>query len=100
MTKLINRAEVLDRVGLSYPTVWQMMRRNQFPRSLKLGEGQFSRVAWVEEEVESWIQSRPRQELKGDTETPKRKDAARAAKPKRRPKKHEQTNYSPPVGDS
>jgi len=72
MTKLISRAEVLQRVGLSYPCLWQMMRDKKFPRSIRLGDGQFSRVAWVEAEVEDWINSRPRQQLLGDKKKRKR----------------------------
>ena len=95
LLRLIFRPELKDKVGLSYPTIWKLMRRGEFPRSRRLGEGKFARVAWLESEIEEWIQSRPRQVLKGDNETPK-KDAAQAANQKRR-RKVARGKYSPKV---
>ena len=31
--RLISKAEVLDRIGVTYPTLWVWMRRGVFPRS-------------------------------------------------------------------
>ncbi len=63
--KLVYKPEVLDNVGLSYPTIWSMMRQDLFPRSVRVG----GRVAWYEDEVAAWIESRERQTLKGDSVT-------------------------------
>jgi predicted DNA-binding transcriptional regulator AlpA len=60
--RLIGRGEVLDRVGMSYPTLWYKMRRGEFPRSVVIG----TRVAWYAHEVEEWLRDLPRQKLKGD----------------------------------
>ena len=54
MKRLIFKREVLRRVGLSYPTIWKMMRQGRFPRSRVCG----GKSAWLEHEIESWIESR------------------------------------------
>ena len=59
---LISKAEVLRRVGMSYPTIWQWMREGRFPRSRQVG----SRSMWLGEEIDAWIVSRPLTPLKGD----------------------------------
>jgi prophage regulatory protein len=64
--RLIFKPELLERVGLSYSTVWQLMRKNRFPRSVAVTDG---RVAWREDEIEEWIEALPRQRLKGDEDT-------------------------------
>ncbi len=35
--KLISKPEVIDKVGVSYPTLWDWMRKGKFPRSRQLG---------------------------------------------------------------
>jgi predicted DNA-binding transcriptional regulator AlpA len=62
--RLIFRPDVLDRVGVTYPTVWKMMRNGTFPRSRVIG----GRTAWIEAEVEAWIAALPVRRLKGDSE--------------------------------
>jgi prophage regulatory protein len=61
-SRLISKKEMLSRVPLSYPTIWDLMRRGKFPRSRSIGR----KVAWVESEVEAWIASRSKVKLKGD----------------------------------
>lgn len=68
-TRLVDRAEVCDRAGFSCTTIWNMMRRGEFPRGIEMKEGMpphRKRVRWIEAEVVAWIKSRPRQKLKGD----------------------------------
>ena len=60
--RLILKKEVLARVGLSYVTIWERMRRGEFPRSVVLG----NKVAWYESEVDAWLESLKRTRLKGD----------------------------------
>jgi predicted DNA-binding transcriptional regulator AlpA len=60
--RLLSKQEVLVKVGLSYPTIWQWMRSGKFPRSRQLG----GKVAWLSDEVDQWIAARPVQPLKGD----------------------------------
>ena len=62
MTRLIYKPELLDRVGLSYTTIWTMMREGRFPRSRVIG----GKSAWVEREVEQHLTSLPVRRLKGD----------------------------------
>jgi predicted DNA-binding transcriptional regulator AlpA len=60
--RLLSKPEVIDRVGVTYPTIWQWMREGKFPRSRELG----GRSAWLESEVDAWIINRPTRRLKGD----------------------------------
>ena len=62
--RLILKRELLQRVGLSYTTIWNLMRSGRFPRSVTVTDG---RVAWHENEVDAWIEGLPRQRLKGDS---------------------------------
>ena len=61
--RLIDNAEFLSLVPLSYVTLWQKMRRGEFPQSVKLDDAG-TRVAWFADEIESWIESRERVHLK------------------------------------
>jgi predicted DNA-binding transcriptional regulator AlpA len=60
--QLLSRREVIDRVGVSYPTIWTWMRAGKFPRSRIIG----GKIAWVEAEIERWIMDLPIKPLKGD----------------------------------
>jgi prophage regulatory protein len=60
--KLVGRREVLERVPLTYVTIWKMMQAGTFPRSREIG----GKVAWLESEIDAWIASRPIVKLKGD----------------------------------
>ena len=66
MKRLIFKREVLRRVGLSYPTIWKMMREGRFPRSRVCG----GKSAWLEEEIDTWIEGLPLRRLKGDVAEP------------------------------
>ena len=63
LPKLISKRELLQIVPLSYPSIWNRMRRGEFPRSIKLDDTG-AKVAWILSEVEEWIASRPRVQLK------------------------------------
>jgi prophage regulatory protein len=62
--RLISRRELLDRIPLSYPSLWKMMREGTFPRSRSLG----GKVAWIEAEVDAWIANLGVVPLKGDAD--------------------------------
>jgi prophage regulatory protein len=47
---------VVARTGLSYPTIWRMMKRGEFPQSRALSG---RAVGWLASEVIEWIRSRP-----------------------------------------
>lgn len=53
--RLIDKAEVLRRVAVTYPTVWRWMNEGVFPHSRNIG----GKSAWLEHEVEAWIAARP-----------------------------------------
>jgi len=52
--RLLRRAEVMDRVGLSKSTLYSRISSGTFPKPVTLG----SSVRWVESEVEGWISER------------------------------------------
>lgn len=54
-SRLVFKPEVLDRVGATFPAIWQWMREGKFPVSREVG----GRVAWLESEIDDWIMSRP-----------------------------------------
>ena len=60
--RIVSKPEVLDRVGVTYPTIWLWMREGKFPRSRELG----GKSCWLESEIEDWILSRPVRPLMGD----------------------------------
>jgi len=78
ISRLIFKPELLKRVGLSYTTVWTLMRQDRFPRSVIVTNG---RVAWHEQEVDEWIQTLPRQHLKGDAAKPDKTISSAEIKP-------------------
>jgi prophage regulatory protein len=59
--RLLSKDDVLDKVGVSYPTIWKLMREGTFPRSVVVG----GKVAWLEHEVDEFIAKLPRRRLKG-----------------------------------
>ena len=61
--KLISKRELLNLIPLSYPAIWTRMRAGEFPLSVKL-DAAGSKVFWYLDEVQTWIESRPRSELK------------------------------------
>ena len=65
LKRLIRLSEVLSRTGFGRTSIYRKMEDGSFPRSVKLGgppkdpEAFDSRaVAWIEDEVEQWIESR------------------------------------------
>lgn len=64
-SRLLSKRELLDKVGLTYPSVWKLMRAGAFPRAVVIGGG---KNAWLEHEVDAWIAALPRRQLKGQTD--------------------------------
>lgn len=58
--KILRRPAVIDRSGLSYPTIWRKIQAGTFPQPVQLGPNS---VGWLEEEVDAWIASRKRGHL-------------------------------------
>ena len=56
--RLIRLPEVEKRTGLRKSTVYEYIARNKFPKPVQLGA---KAVAWVEAEVNEWINKRIQQ---------------------------------------
>ncbi len=57
MTKLIKLKTVMEVTGLGRSTLYEYVKNGRFPQPVDLG---VRNVAWVELEVEDWIQQRIR----------------------------------------
>ncbi|MDM1762179.1 AlpA family transcriptional regulator [Acinetobacter sp. 251-1] len=53
--RLIRRKEVQKKTGLGASSIYAMMKSGEFPQCLNLSE---RRVAWVESDVDSWVEDR------------------------------------------
>ena len=62
LTRLLTKQQLRDLIPLAYSTIWEMTRRGEFPRAIRICGSK--RVAYREDEILAWIESRPRQELK------------------------------------
>jgi predicted DNA-binding transcriptional regulator AlpA len=60
--RLLSKPEVLAVSGCSFPTLWEMMRRGDFPRSRILG----GRSMWLSTDIDKWLAKLPVRPLKGD----------------------------------
>ena len=60
--RLMSKAETLAILGVTYPTLWKMVRDRKFPAGRYIG----TKVMWRSSEVEGYIESLPRQAAKGD----------------------------------
>ncbi len=54
---ILTKHEVVDRTSLSSSTIWRRMKAGDFPMSVQLTPG---KIGWHEEEIEQWLESRPR----------------------------------------
>ena len=57
-TRLIRITEVISKTGLSRSRIYQYISEDRFPASVSLGGRS---VAWVESEVDKWIENVIRQ---------------------------------------
>jgi predicted DNA-binding transcriptional regulator AlpA len=64
--RLMTKHEVCDVTGLSFPTIWDKMRKGQFPRSRAYNDDNNGKACWLASEVEAWIINRPVKPIKGD----------------------------------
>tara|TARA_B100000315_G_scaffold147139_1_gene136146 strand:- start:1052 stop:1252 length:201 start_codon:yes stop_codon:yes gene_type:complete len=55
--RILNAAEVGRCTNLSRVTIWRMERSGKFPPRVSISA---NRVGWREDEIEAWIESRPR----------------------------------------
>ena len=54
-SNLIRLPKVMEKTGFSEPWIYRLMSQKRFPRPTKLGP---RAVAWVEDEVDAWIDAR------------------------------------------
>jgi prophage regulatory protein len=57
--RLLRLPEVLSRTGLSRSGLYERMKNGGFPKKVKL-DPNGTMVAWIEEEVDEWINQRIR----------------------------------------
>jgi predicted DNA-binding transcriptional regulator AlpA len=60
--RLIFKPEVLHRVGLSFPTIWKMMRQGRFAHARIIG----GKSAWIESEINNFLAGLPLRRYKSD----------------------------------
>ncbi|CNI09697.1 AlpA family transcriptional regulator [Yersinia intermedia] len=60
--KLIRLPHVIQKTGLKKSWIYFLMKQGDFPQSVKLGSRS---VAWVENEINSWIRERINQREEG-----------------------------------
>lgn len=65
MTKLLRITNVLAVTGMSKTCVYDAMKNSSFPRPVRLGTRS---VAWRDDEIQAWVESRPRVEATQDLE--------------------------------
>lgn len=60
--RLFSRPEVIERVGVTFPTLWTMMHRGEFPRAIIVAGGSL----WRADAIDAWIDALPRRRYKSD----------------------------------
>ena len=75
--RFIRLPEVLTRTGYGRTSIYRKMEDGSFPRSVKLGGPledpnvfDSRAVAWIEDEVDQWIESRIEERGLGSTDLP------------------------------
>ena len=53
--KVLRLPDVMDRVGLGSSFIYLLIQRGEFPKPIKIGA---RAVAWIEPEVDVWIEER------------------------------------------
>jgi prophage regulatory protein len=54
--RLLRIREVVEKTGCSHVTIWRKERGGEFPKRRRIGP---NTVAWLESEIDAWIESRP-----------------------------------------
>jgi predicted DNA-binding transcriptional regulator AlpA len=60
--QLLTRHQIVALTGFTYPWIWQMMMRGEFPRSRTVG----GKSMWLTSELNAWLANLPKRRLKGD----------------------------------
>ncbi len=53
--KILRKPRVIEKVGVSGPTIWRLERDGKFPKRIQISPGA---VGWLEEDIDEWIESR------------------------------------------
>jgi prophage regulatory protein len=53
--RALSHKAVLERVPVSRTTLWRLERAGQFPKRIQISP---NRVAWLESDVDSWLEGR------------------------------------------
>ena len=51
--KVIRLPEVIERVGMSKPSIYRLMREEVFPNQIRVG---IRAVGWIESEIDEWLE--------------------------------------------
>ena len=54
-TALLSKARVVEITSLSATTIWRMMKKGEFPKSVRASMG---RVAWHKSDIDKWLSER------------------------------------------
>jgi predicted DNA-binding transcriptional regulator AlpA len=60
--RLLTKPQVCAIAGVTFPTVWKLMREGAFPRARVVG----GRSMWRSDEIDQWLAALPVRRLKGD----------------------------------
>jgi prophage regulatory protein len=52
----LSKAQVLKKVPVTGPTLWDWVRKNKFPKPRALSS---NKTVWLASEVDAWMQARP-----------------------------------------
>jgi prophage regulatory protein len=58
--RLLSAREVMEKVDLTYVSIWKKMKKGQFPAPRELGA---KTLRWVEADIDQWIESLPRRQF-------------------------------------
>jgi predicted DNA-binding transcriptional regulator AlpA len=58
----LSRRETCSLVGLSYPSIWKLTKRGDFPRPINVAPSGGKVHRWVTTELQDWLSRRPRAE--------------------------------------
>lgn len=62
--RILRRAEILARTGLSDVTIWRMERSGNFPKRVRLGGNS---CGWFSDEYEAWLAQKGRERFFNNT---------------------------------
>jgi prophage regulatory protein len=57
MSIILRMRDVVNATGLSRSTIYHMIKTNEFPRPIRLGQ---RAVGWLQSDITSWLDQRPK----------------------------------------